>query len=128
MSSPRLPPAPGRLSTTICHFSVSPSLLATRRVSESVPPPGGLGTMKRIGLSGQAWAWASAGSAAKAAASARAATSRETNLGMRSPRAVHRQDVGQGRDRGLDRGLVDLGMGDEADAAALGQGQHAALA
>jgi hypothetical protein len=47
---------------------------------------------------------------------------------MRFPLALQRQHIAKGCDRGRDRGLVDLGMGDETDAAPLGEGQHTALA
>jgi hypothetical protein len=47
-----LPAAPPRLSMTTCWPSASPSLGLTMRDSTSAPPPGGHGTMKRIGLLG----------------------------------------------------------------------------
>src|SRR5688572_28238128 len=47
-----LPCAPARLSTMTCWPHVSPSFAARIRASASVPPPGGNGTMKRTGLSG----------------------------------------------------------------------------
>jgi hypothetical protein len=47
-----LPDAPGRFSSTIVHLSVSASLLPTTRDTKSVPPPGGKGISRRIGLAG----------------------------------------------------------------------------
>jgi hypothetical protein len=47
-----LPPAPPRLSMTTCCPSASPRRVAIARPIVSVPPPGGNGRMKRIGLVG----------------------------------------------------------------------------
>src|SRR6218665_4075512 len=47
---PRLPPAPGRLSTTTLQRFCSAIFCATVRAIMSVPPPGGNGTIRRIGL------------------------------------------------------------------------------
>src|SRR6218665_1045663 len=51
---PRLPPAPGRLSTTTLQRFCSAIFCATVRAIMSVPPPGGNGTIRRIGLAGEA--------------------------------------------------------------------------
>src|SRR3990172_10502140 len=64
-----MPPAPERLSTTTCCPSPSPSFGATERAITSVPPPGGNGTMKRIGFDGHVCDCA--GAAAKTAQSVR---------------------------------------------------------
>src|SRR6218665_2366080 len=48
---PRLPPAPGRLSTTTLQRFCSAIFCATVRAIMSVPPPGGNGTIRRIGFS-----------------------------------------------------------------------------
>src|SRR4051812_42023432 len=45
---------PGRLSTTIDWFQRSESRIAAKRAIGSVLPPGGYGTMKRIGFVGYA--------------------------------------------------------------------------
>ena len=52
MSVPMLPPAPGRLSTTTAYPSCSVSFWLTSRATILEPPPGGKGSMSRIGLSG----------------------------------------------------------------------------
>src|SRR5947208_10709236 len=49
-----LPLAPARLSTITCWPSTAGSAFAMRRVMVSAPPPGELGTMHRIGLTGNA--------------------------------------------------------------------------
>src|SRR5256886_13045261 len=49
-----LPLAPARLSTITGWPSTEGSALAMRRVMVSAPPPGELGTMHRIGLTGNA--------------------------------------------------------------------------
>src|SRR5882762_9074942 len=55
-SSPaRLPLPPTRFSTTTGWPSASPSLGAMRRATMSGPPPGGIGTSRRMGLAGY-WA------------------------------------------------------------------------
>src|SRR5712691_2707816 len=52
-SSPaRLPLPPTRFSTTTAWPSASPSLGAIRRATMSGPPPGGIGTSRRIGRDG----------------------------------------------------------------------------
>src|SRR5205085_4317265 len=48
-SAPRLPPAPGRLSTMTTP-SVSLTLSASARATMSSGPPGGYGTTRRMGL------------------------------------------------------------------------------
>ena len=53
---PMVPPAPARLSAMTVHLSCSFNLVAIKRDKMSVPPPGGKGTMKRIGRVGQSWA------------------------------------------------------------------------
>src|SRR5450756_2791227 len=53
---PRLAPAPGRLSTTICWPKVSPSFWASMRATRSEDPPAGNGAIIRIGLIGYACA------------------------------------------------------------------------
>ena len=64
-----LPPPPGLLSIRKAHLVSCVIFSAMWRVTVSVPPPGVYGTTKRIGLSGQASAWAvpSHARAAKAA-------------------------------------------------------------
>jgi len=52
MSEPIVPPAPGRLSTTIDVPSASPSLCASVRAMMSVAPLDGNGTTSRIGFDG----------------------------------------------------------------------------
>src|SRR5687768_5984207 len=47
-----MPVAPGRLSTTTCWPSASPSFCERRRATRSVPPPGGNPTIMRIVLLG----------------------------------------------------------------------------
>src|SRR5262245_6103864 len=47
-------PAPGRLSTTTCCPQASVSFTPNIRASVSFPPPGGYGTMRRIGFVGYA--------------------------------------------------------------------------
>src|SRR3954470_21849355 len=55
-----VPPAPPRLSITILCPSASASLFPTERPTRSVPPPGGNGTIIRIGRLGHASGfWAS---------------------------------------------------------------------
>src|SRR5687768_7740381 len=51
-----LPPAPGRLSTTIGCFKRSSILLATRRVKTSSGPPAVDVARMRTGLAGYGWA------------------------------------------------------------------------
>src|SRR5262252_4064152 len=53
-SCPTLPPAPPRFSTTLGWPVRSASLLETMRVTTSAGPPGGNGTIQRIGLDGHA--------------------------------------------------------------------------
>src|SRR5690242_10428821 len=52
-SWPTLPPAPPRFSTTAGCPRRSASLLDTMRVTTSAGPPGGNGTIQRIGFEGQ---------------------------------------------------------------------------
>ncbi|MNR10142.1 hypothetical protein D3C85_1263770 [compost metagenome] len=52
MSEPMAPPAPGRLSTTICWPMLAPTFWAMARASRSVAPLAGNGTISRIGLDG----------------------------------------------------------------------------
>ena len=47
-----MPPAPALFSTTIVQPVDSDSCFATWRETMSVPPPGGKGTISRIGLLG----------------------------------------------------------------------------
>src|SRR5688500_8125645 len=54
ISAPILPPAPGRLSTTACWPHASVSFWPTMRESRSAAPPGGKGTMIRMGRTGYA--------------------------------------------------------------------------
>ena len=49
---PTVPPAPARLSMTICWPSASPSLSLTERMTMVVLPPGGNGMISVIGRSG----------------------------------------------------------------------------
>src|SRR4051812_11032319 len=49
-----VPPAPVRLSITICWPKLSASFCATARPAVSMLPPGGYGMMSRTGLSGYA--------------------------------------------------------------------------
>ena len=49
---PRVPPAPGRLSTTTDCFHASPSDCAIMRPTISLPPPGASGITMRTGLAG----------------------------------------------------------------------------
>src|SRR3712207_2369872 len=53
-SAPRLPPAPGRLSTTKGWPNTVVSRAASGRATESAKPPGGNGTTMRTGRVGQA--------------------------------------------------------------------------
>src|SRR5262245_56393710 len=48
-AAPRLPPAPERLSTTTVCPSISPNAGPTMRAVMSTLPPGGYGTISRIG-------------------------------------------------------------------------------
>src|SRR5687767_2119429 len=64
---PMVPPAPPRFSMTIDWPSRSPSFCATMRATMSVEPPGGKGTIRRIGFAGQAWADAAPGCSSAAA-------------------------------------------------------------
>jgi hypothetical protein len=52
MSTPRLPLAPGRFSTTNCWPSFTENFCAIRRLTMSVAEPAGNGTTMRTGLSG----------------------------------------------------------------------------
>src|SRR5579885_3482394 len=54
VSTPIVPPAPPRLSTTTDCPRRSPSPLARPRAMKSVAPPAGKGTMSRMGFSGYA--------------------------------------------------------------------------
>ena len=57
-------PAPGTFSTTTGWPRISESFCATGRENESVGPPGGKGTIQRIGLLGKVaavWAFAECG-------------------------------------------------------------------
>ncbi|MOA18094.1 hypothetical protein D3C78_1383820 [compost metagenome] len=73
-STPRLPPAPGRLSMTTVQLFLSANSWATVRAMKSVPPPGGKGTTRRMGLLGKAgWATAAVMGTAAAARPNRAA-------------------------------------------------------
>src|SRR5260221_13567784 len=56
-----VPPAPPRLSTTICWPSDLLILSATMRPSASLPPPGGNGMTSVTGRVGYAWAAALSG-------------------------------------------------------------------
>ncbi len=56
VSSPIMPPAPGRFSTTTVSPSASCSLGAMKRAVVSAPPPGEYGTTSRMGLLGNVWA------------------------------------------------------------------------
>ena len=47
-----MPPAPALFSTTTVQPVCFASSVATRRDTTSVPPPGGNGTMSRIGFDG----------------------------------------------------------------------------
>src|SRR5574341_668411 len=53
-----MPPAPGRLSTTIDCPSAGTTCSAIERATVSLPPSGGNGTMSRIGFAGQVCAQA----------------------------------------------------------------------
>src|SRR6218665_1394212 len=53
LSTPRLPPAPGRLSTSTLQWFCSAIFCATVRAVMSEPLPGGNGTTRRIGLAGK---------------------------------------------------------------------------
>ena len=86
-----LPPAPGRLSTTTCWPSRSPSLGATIRTVASVEPPGGKVTIMRIGLAGQGagavvCAWLAAAAAMTAIPAATMRIERFTEVSMRCSR------------------------------------------
>ena len=50
-----MPPAPPRLSTMTCCLSGSASRCATTRARMSLPPPGGKGTIRRMGREGYGW-------------------------------------------------------------------------
>src|SRR5262252_1149776 len=65
-SWPTLPPAPPRFSTTLGWLVRSASLDDTMRVTMSAGPPGGNGTIQRIGFDGHA-VCACAGDCASAA-------------------------------------------------------------
>src|SRR6185436_17930696 len=64
-STPMLPPAPGRLSTTTVHLLASVSFCATTRDMMSVPPAGGNGTISLIGLFGYSCAPAASAASEK---------------------------------------------------------------
>src|SRR5688572_5216461 len=71
MPPPMTPPAPVRLSITICSPRSSPILVNTTRLIVSIEEPGDCATMTRIGRSGyfEASAWAAAaGDATQASA------------------------------------------------------------
>jgi hypothetical protein len=79
MSTPIVPLAPGRLSTTTVCPQRSLSFCATARAVISVPPPGGNGTINLIGRAGKAEPGpddAGAGAAANAVAAAMSKTPR----------------------------------------------------
>src|SRR6476620_7305624 len=63
-----LPPAPGRLSMTTCCVKPSVIFCPNARAMVSFPPPGGNGTMKRIGFVGKACATAAHAHTHRAAA------------------------------------------------------------
>src|SRR4249920_1672256 len=65
-----LPAAPPRLSITICCLSASDSCGLNMGESTSAPPPGGHGTIQRMGLAGYPWACATP-AASRAASSTR---------------------------------------------------------
>lgn len=67
---PSEPEAPVRFSTTTGTPNSAESLGCSSRDSASVLPPGGKGTMMRIGPFGQAAVWASAGAASATAPAA----------------------------------------------------------
>src|SRR5512140_597272 len=70
-STPRLPPAPGLLSITKVQPVAAATFWLVSRATMSVPPPGGNGTTRRIGLAGQACANALAVRVLAASASSR---------------------------------------------------------
>ena len=72
MDVPSVPPAPPRLSMMIGWPSASDRRGITARVTTSATPPAANGTMKRIGLAGQAWAKADTLKTVPAVARARA--------------------------------------------------------
>src|SRR5512140_1629461 len=111
MSRPMLPPPPGLLSTTNAHWVSWVIFSVIWRLSVSVPPPGVYGTTKRIGLSGQASAWA-VPSTARAARAVQAIAMRRLRV-MVAPEdadgtaATLERDIGlfgQGRTQGVDLG------------------------
>src|SRR5215510_10098500 len=61
--APMMPDAPGMFSTYICCPSARETLSASRRAMMSVPRPGPVGTMSRIGRVGQVCACAPASAA-----------------------------------------------------------------
>src|SRR4051812_48641389 len=68
MSTPIVPPAPGRLSTMNCWPIEAPRRAATKRAMKSFPPPGGKATTIFTGLTGYACACAELQPIIKAAA------------------------------------------------------------
>src|SRR5262249_41620729 len=89
-----LPPAPPRLTTTICWPQASFSFCPTRRVTMSVAPPGGNGQMMRTGFDG--YVWASDGIASRAAKSAAMKTSSsELRIFLLLPASLHSQRLGR---------------------------------
>src|SRR5713226_6697356 len=90
------PPAPPRLSTTICWPSASPSLSAMMRAMMVALPPGGNGTTSVIGRFGYCCAAAGGAAAPMAAVSAIIATiaivanrPHRQNLAPISPLAIY---------------------------------------
>src|SRR5450755_1885839 len=74
MSVPSEPAAPPRFSMMIGWPSAFWNRSWTMRAITSVPPPGGYGTMKRTGFSGQPWAAAASANTARPKAAARVAS------------------------------------------------------
>src|SRR5688500_17940044 len=85
--------APGRLSTTIVALMRLRSFSPILRATVSVAPPGGYGTIRRIGLDGNAAAdsgfWASTGDAEAAARASAPASSASDMRIMKSFRHDH---------------------------------------